>query len=382
MSGRARILLISRLSRSTIGFGRAGRRHHADPDGGVVFRNAGLRDGRHVRQDRRAYLARGAERLDAAVLDRRRHGRHRVEHHVDLARHDVGARAGRALVGNVHDVEAGEVFHQLARHVIVRAGAGRAVVQRAGLGPGERDQLLQGVHRRALRHHQHQLGIHQRGDRHEVAHQPIGLVRIERLDRGLGRRDHQQGVAVRRGFRGFRRADDGAGARAVLHHDRLTERLAQLLAERAGEYVGRPARAERHDHADGAVRIVLRGSRKRQGDQTIAANTMSDKARQRIVMDSGPGKSPRSLPRPRRADQPRNPGRPSAVCHRGAHDPETCAAVSGQDHAQTKSYCGMTMTGHTVRRSTMERWRSQTNLISAVFALLAVPLAVAARLLG
>ena len=130
---------------------------------------------------------------------------------------------------------------------------------------GECDQLLQGIHRRALRHHQHQLGIHQRGDRHEVAHQLVGPIRIERLDGGLGRRDHQQGVAVGRGFRGLRGADDGAGAGAVLHHDRLTERLAQLLAERAGEHVGRPARAERHDHADGAVRIVLRGSRKREG---------------------------------------------------------------------------------------------------------------------
>ena len=52
-------------------------------------------------------------------------------------------------------------------------------------------------------------------------------------------------------------ADDGAGAGTVVHDDGLIERLAQLFRERAGIDIGRPAGAERHDEADGAIGIVL-----------------------------------------------------------------------------------------------------------------------------
>ena len=47
---------------------------------------------------------------------------------------------------DMHDVGAGHGFEQLGRHVIGRAGAGRRVVELAGLRLGERDELLEVLH--------------------------------------------------------------------------------------------------------------------------------------------------------------------------------------------------------------------------------------------
>src|SRR5262249_52436195 len=69
--------------------------------------------------------------------------------------------------------------------------------------------------------------------------------------------------AVGRRFCGGLGADDGSGAGPVLHHKRLLERLAQLLAKRPREDIGRTAGAEWHDHLDRARRIILRLRRRR-----------------------------------------------------------------------------------------------------------------------
>src|SRR5262249_37428294 len=74
--------------------------------------------------------------------------------------------------------------------------------------------------------------------------------------------NHQQRVAVGRRFCGRLGADDGSGAGPVLHHKRLLERLAQLLAERTREDIGRTAGAEWHDHLDRTRRIILRARRR------------------------------------------------------------------------------------------------------------------------
>jgi hypothetical protein len=56
----------------------------------------------------------------------------------------------------------------------------------------------------------------------------------------VGWRDHQQGVAVR--FRLCHRfgADNATGARPIFDDERLLERLAQPLCERAGDQIGGP----------------------------------------------------------------------------------------------------------------------------------------------
>jgi hypothetical protein len=54
------------------------------------------------------------------------------------------------------------------------------------------------------------------------------------------------------------RPDRSVAAGAILDHHRLTPVLAHLLADEARDDVGRPARWERHDHADRAIGIGLR----------------------------------------------------------------------------------------------------------------------------
>ncbi len=235
----------------------ADRHHHADPDGGLVAGNAGLGEGRDVGQRDRARAPAGAQGLDLVGLDQRRHRGHRVEHHLDLAAEDVVARARAAAIGNMDKVGARQVFEQLARHVVVRALAGRGVVELAGLGLRERDEFLHVVGRHGRVHHHHELGAKQHRDRNEVAQQLIGLVGDQGLVDGLGGRHHDQGVAVGRRLRAFGGADHRAGARPVLHHEALLERLPQLLREHARENVGRAAGAERHDHPDHMVGIIL-----------------------------------------------------------------------------------------------------------------------------
>ena len=57
-------------------------------------------------------------------------------------------------MGDVHDIGAAHGFEQLAGHVIGRAGAGRGIVEVAGLGFQQRQKLLQVFGRnRGMHHH-------------------------------------------------------------------------------------------------------------------------------------------------------------------------------------------------------------------------------------
>ena len=229
---------------------RAGRRHDAEPDGGLVARQAGLGDGRHVRQHGRARRAGGAERPHLAGLDVRRHGGDGVEHHLHVAADGVGARFAAAAVRHMHDVGVAHGFEQLAGHVIGRAGPRRGIVELARLGLQQRHELLQVLGRHGRVHHHHQVGVVDRRHRHEVAHQVERLGGDQRLVDGVGVRHHQQRVAVGRRLGDLVGAGDRAGARPVLDHERLLEGLLQMLADEARIDVGRAAGAERHDDLD------------------------------------------------------------------------------------------------------------------------------------
>jgi len=97
--------------------------------------------------------------------------------------------------------------------------------------PHDRDEVLLGIERNAL--------VEERRD-------------AQRIDR-----QHAQRVAVGLRLRAGLRADERRAARAILDDHGLTERLGQLLSERAQEHVAHAAGTERHDHPDGLVRIVL-----------------------------------------------------------------------------------------------------------------------------
>ncbi len=103
----------------------------------------------------------------------------------------------------------------------------------------------------------HEIGLVDRRDGDEVAHQLVVARRDQRLVGGLGVGDDQQRVAVGRGLGRLRRADHGACAGAVLDDERLLQAFLQVLADQPRGDVGRPAGAERNDELDDPRRIIL-----------------------------------------------------------------------------------------------------------------------------
>ena len=125
----------------------------------------------------------------------------------------------------MHDVDTGEMLQEFGGHVIVRAGTGRAEIERARFGARQRQQLGEIFRRHGRVHYQHQIAVDQRRDGNEIAHQAIGLLVVQRFVDGLRARHHQQRVAVGRGVGDQGGADGGAGARPVLDDESLVQRL-------------------------------------------------------------------------------------------------------------------------------------------------------------
>ena len=81
---------------------------------------------------------------------------------------------------------------------------------------------------------------------------------------GLNKRIHgerpvradQQRITVGLRVRDILGADAAAGPGAVLDHDRLPQRFADLIADNAADDVGIAARGERHDQPDRPSRII------------------------------------------------------------------------------------------------------------------------------
>ena len=106
--------------------------------------------------------------------------------------------------------------------------------------------------------HNDEVGIVDRRNRREIAHQFVFALWNQRFVRSLGVRHHQQRIAVGRRLGDFLRADDAAGSRAVFDHEGLAETLLQDVADLAGGNVGRPPGAEWNNHLHRPGGIVLR----------------------------------------------------------------------------------------------------------------------------
>ena len=179
-----------------------------------------------------------------------------VEDQLHLVGDDVGEGDRRAAIGHMQHVALGHRLEQLRRHVHRGAVAGRGVGNLAGIGLAVVDELLDGLHRHRVRHHQHVGELHDARDRRGVADEIERQLLVERgRDRVVGR-DEQQRVAVRRRTDRGGGGDIAAGAGAVFHHELLAEMVRQPLAHDARHDIDRAAGGEADQPFHRAVGIV------------------------------------------------------------------------------------------------------------------------------
>ncbi len=111
-----------------------------------------------------------------------------------------------------------------------------------------------------------QVGDH--ADRFEILFRIEAGLRIERrIDRDRAGVPEQQRVAVRR--RGLDRAgaERAAGAAAIVDHELLLERRAELVGDDTRHRIDAAAGREWHDDGNGPGRIIRRNGRSRQHAQ-------------------------------------------------------------------------------------------------------------------
>ena len=159
---------------------------------------------------------------------------------------------------------AGIDLEQLAGEMPGAAVAARAEGELAGIRLGIGDEFLRGVDRQRRVDDEHVRRDRDQRDRREVLDRVVRHLRVEAgVDRVRRQRSHQDRVAVGRRFRNEIGADVAARAGAVVHHNALAPRVAQLLRDRAADDVERSARRKRHDEPHRPVRV--RGGRLRGG---------------------------------------------------------------------------------------------------------------------
>src|SRR5439155_26142774 len=117
-------------------------------------------------------------------------------------------------------------------------------------------------------------------DGREVRHELLWLLSSERLVYGVRVRHHQERVAVRRRLRDGIGANASSAPHAVLNHDRLAERLLELLAEIPRVDVRGTAGGERHDDLHRFRRVG--GLREHAGREANCRNRPGDLAQQLV----------------------------------------------------------------------------------------------------
>ncbi|MOA02496.1 hypothetical protein D3C78_1219490 [compost metagenome] len=136
-----------------------------------------------------------------------------------------------------------------------RAGRGKGVL--AGVGLGQGDEFLHGLGRHAVVNDEHAGHGHHVGDGGEILDRVIGQLGDDgRVGAVRGHRGHAYGVAIGRSLGNGIGTDGAARAAAVLDHHGLAQHLAHLVGQQARDHVGRSARAERHDQAQGTVGVI------------------------------------------------------------------------------------------------------------------------------
>ncbi len=103
-------------------------------------------------------------------------------------------------------------------------------------------------------------------DRREVTIEIVADFAEDRLADGDGSRPAQQSVPIRRSVRGEFDADVACCARAIVDHELLAERLAELGRDDARRDIDSGPGRKIHDHAHGTRGVGLRESYVRERD--------------------------------------------------------------------------------------------------------------------
>ena len=235
----------------------------------LELRKARLRRGRQVGQGRKPHRRADDEAFHQLVVDGLRHRSGCVADAVDLAADRVRQCGCRAAIADQRDIDAGRLHKTLADQEIRGADPGMAEIDLAGILLRVGDEFLQVLGRKILAQRDDTEGF--RDDRNGCERfRRERQLRIDRIGRSTGARIADgDGVAIGLGPRRACQRGRAAGARDILDHDRLSERLAHLFGDRARDHVRGAAGRERHDHGDGSLGIVLRvgGGRQRQRRQ-------------------------------------------------------------------------------------------------------------------
>ena len=181
------------------------------------------------------------------------------ERDLDVAAEQIIDRGSSAAIGDVDDVDAGLLPQELAGKMMRRAGAGRTVMQLAGIGPGISNHIRHGLRRK--------LGVDRETDDIRAGIDDGGkiLYRIERrtlveIDIGGHHRvgAHHQRVTVGLCAGHICRGDVAADARAVVHDDGLAPCGIEPFADRARDKIAGGARRVADDDGHGPRGVILR----------------------------------------------------------------------------------------------------------------------------
>ena len=234
---------------------RAARRDQSVPGIGVDV-DAGLHQGRHVGQKRRALGGGDGENLHAARGAVRRHRDRRQTSHLRVVADHRGNGLRRTWIGQVHQARAGLQRDRLHGEMRQRAVADRAEIILAGILLEQRDQLGDGVDLELRIDREDARLRHQLRDRRDVFRRVVGQFRKQqRVDGERAADADADSGAVGRGFRDQIGGEIAAGAGLVLDQENTVGIfLGQPITDKPRHDVRRRTRPEWHQNVHGLGR--------------------------------------------------------------------------------------------------------------------------------
>ncbi len=243
------------LSLATISARRFCRRDHPLPRRHVIAGHAGLRERRNIGQRGQARRRRHRNRTQLSGGDERQRRAEIGEHELDISGDQIVQRRRRAVIGHVRHLDPRHIGKHGGGQVMESADAAGAVAQRPLFG--ERDEIVDAVHRQRRADDQHER--HRSNDRHQrhILGRIVRQLFVERrVDRERRHRHHDR-VAVGRRLRHKVGRDHRAFPGTVLDREGLIELLLKFVAEHACERVGAAAARERHDERHRMGRVLF-----------------------------------------------------------------------------------------------------------------------------